>query len=133
MENGSHRVNGSVSVNHSLTNEGEGCLGSSQPLPCLRLFLSFQSRAEVFVPSNSCPAFASFDAVKFINIHQDGRDRETNFQLRQLGGSLSAPTPAARPDSLPFGISTVLQQESCTATALRGFRHDSRAHPSNSR
>lgn len=105
METGSHRVNGSVSVNHILTNEGEDCLGSSQPLPCLSLFS--QSRTEAFVPSNSCPAFASFDALKFINIHQGWREREreNNFQQRQLGDSLSTPILATRPDLLPFGIS----------------------------
>lgn len=96
-------VNGSVSVNHALTNEGEDCLGSSQSLLCLPLFS--QSRTEVFVPSNSCLAFASFDAVKFINIDQDWRDRETNFQQRQLGDSLSTPTLVTRPDPLLFGIS----------------------------
>lgn len=122
MENGSHRVNGSVSANHILTNEGEDCLGSSQPLPCLGLFLFSQSRAEAFVPSDSCPAFGSFDAVKFINIHQDWRGRETNFQLRQLGDSLTSPAPATRPDSLPFSIShhpTVGNQHSHCSNASR--------------
>lgn len=38
METGSHRVNGRVSVNHILTNEGEDCLGSLQRFPCLSLF-----------------------------------------------------------------------------------------------
>lgn len=37
MDTGSHGVNGSVSVNHVLTNKGEGCLGSSQPLPYMSL------------------------------------------------------------------------------------------------
>lgn len=77
--------------------------GSSQALCCLCLF-SLQSRTEVFVPSNSCPAFASFDAVKFINIHQNwgerGIERETNFQQKQLNDTL-----ATRPDPLPFGVS----------------------------
>ncbi|KAJ7402691.1 Importin-8 [Pitangus sulphuratus] len=47
-------------------------------------FKDTQSRTEVFVPSKSCPAFASFDAVKFINIHQNwrerGKERERAFQ-----------------------------------------------------
>lgn len=118
MENGSHRVNGSVSANHILTNEGEDCLGSSQPLPCLDLFLFSQSRAEAFVPSDSCPAFGSFNAMKFINIHQDWRGWETNFQLRQLGDSLTSPAPATRPDSLPSASPTILQWEISTATAV---------------
>lgn len=105
MENGSHRVNGSVSANHILTNGVEDFLARhSHSSVCVCFFFS-QPRAEAFVPSNSCLAFGSFDAVKFINIHQHWRGRETNFQLRQLGDSLSALTPATRPDSLPFSIS----------------------------
>lgn len=73
MGTGSHRVNGIVSVNHILTSEGEGLAHHNQSALCL---FFFQSRTEVFFPSNSCPAFASFDAVKFINIHQNWGERE---------------------------------------------------------
>lgn len=78
---------------------------SSQPLCCLCLFF-FQSRTEVFVPSNSCPAFASLMMwSSSIFIRTGERERETNFQQKQLNDTLATPTLATRPDPLPFGMS----------------------------
>ena len=74
--------------------------------PPLSVSFFFPVQNRVFVPSNSCPAFAPFDAVKFINIHQGWRERERLIFSR---GSWVPPCQHQHwqqvPDPLPFGIS----------------------------
>lgn len=104
MGTGTHRVNGSVSVNHILTSEGEGLAHHNHSA----VSVSFSSNPELKCLSLQTAVLPLLLLMLWslsIFIRTGERERETNFQQKQLNDTLATPTLATRPGPLPFGIS----------------------------
>lgn len=80
--------------------------GSSEPLCSLCLFLPIQNWSVCPFEQLSCLCFFwCFEVHQYSSELEREREREINFQQKQLNDTLAAPTLAIRPDPLPFDAS----------------------------